>query len=242
LGEFSAGIRRAEEAVRIAEAVTHSYSLSVAYRTIGISYVRKGEFHRAIPALERALHLCQTANIPSHFPRIASPLGTAYALAGRMTEALPLLEQAVEQSASIRRNVQQALWMIGLSEGYGLAGRLEDARDLAERALAVARAHHERGSQAWALRLLGEIAAQRESAESPHAEACYHQALALAAELGMRPLMAHCHRGLGLLSLQRGRGAQARPELTAAMALYRAMDMTFWLSQIEAALAQIEQQ
>ena len=195
---------------------------------------------RAIPALERALHLCQMADIPNNFPPTASPLGTAYALSGRMTEALPLLEQAVEQSASIRRNVQQALWMIGLSEGYVLAGRLEEARDLAEHALALARAHHERGSQAWSLRLLGEIATQCESPESPHAEAFYHQALALAAELGMRPLMAHCHRGLGLLSLQRGRGKQARPELSAAIELYRDMDMTFWLPQAEAALAQIE--
>jgi tetratricopeptide (TPR) repeat protein len=156
-----------------------------------------------------------------------------------MTEALPLLEQAVEQSASIRRSVQRALWIVGLSEGYVLAGRLEEARDLAEHALAVARAHHERGSQAWALRLLGEIAAQRESPESPHAEAFYHQALALAADLGMRPLMPHCHRGLGLLYLQRGRGEQARLELAAAMALYRDMGMTFWLPQTAAALAQV---
>jgi tetratricopeptide (TPR) repeat protein len=152
---------------------------------------------------------------------------------------MPLLEQAVAQRASIRRHVQQALWIVGLSEGYGLAGRLEEARALAERALAVAHAHHERGSQAWALRLLGEIAAQRESAESPHAEAFYHQALMLAADLGMRPLMAHCHRGLGLLYLKGGRGEQARPELSAAMALYRDMDMTCWLPQTAAALTQV---
>ena len=73
------------------------------------------------------------------------------------------------------------------------------------------------GSQAWALRRLGGIAAQRESAESPHAEAFYHQTLTLAAELGMRPLMAHCHRGLGLPSLKRDREEQARSELATAM-------------------------
>ncbi len=56
----------------------------------------------------------------------------------------------------------------------------------------------------------------------------------------MRPLVAHCHRSLGMLYLKLGRGAQARPELSAAIALYRAMDMTFWLPQTEAALAQVE--
>jgi len=56
----------------------------------------------------------------------------------------------------------------------------------------------------------------------------------------MRPRQAHCHRGLGMLYAQPGRQEQARPELSAAIALYRAMDMTFWLPQTEAALAQME--
>ena len=66
------------------------------------------------------------------------------------------------------------------------------------------------------------------------------QALALAEELGMRPLQAHCHRGLGTLYRQTGRAEQARTALATAIALYRAMDMTFWLPQAEAALAQVE--
>ena len=80
-----------------------------------------------------------------------------------------------------------------------LAGRLEEAHTLAERTLALARQHQERGHQAYALRLLGDIAARREPSEVEQAEAHYRQALALAEELGMRPLQAHCHRGLGVL-------------------------------------------
>ena len=119
-----------------------------------------------------------------------------------------------------------------------LAGRLEEAQALAERALALARAHQERGHQAYALRLLGDIAARREPPESEQAGEYYRQALALAEELGMRPLLAHCHLGLGTLYGRMGRVEHARAELTAAIELYRAMDMTFWLPQAEAALAQ----
>ena len=72
------------------------------------------------------------------------------------------------------------------------------------------------------------------------AAAHYRQALALAEELGMRPLQAHCHRGLGTLYATIGQQEQARAELSAAIVLYRAMDMTFWLPQTEAALAQVE--
>ena len=91
-----------------------------------------------------------------------------------------------------------------------LAGRLEEAHALAERALALARVHQERGNQAYALRLLGEIAARREPPEIDQAEAHYRHALALAEELGMHPLQAHCHLGLGTLYARIGRGTSPR--------------------------------
>ena len=122
-----------------------------------------------------------------------------------------------------------------------LAGRLEEAHTLAEGALALARAHQEGGHQAYALRLLGDITARRDPSESTQAEAHYQQALTLAVELGMRPLQAHCHLGLGTLYAMTGQHEQARTDLSAAIALYRAMDMTFWLPQTEAALAQVEE-
>ena len=120
-----------------------------------------------------------------------------------------------------------------------LAGHLEEAQNFAEQALALAREHHERGHQAYALRLLGDIAARREPPEVAQAEVHYQQALALADELGMRPLVAHCHLGLGTLYTTTDQRQQARAALTTAIDLYRAMDMTFWLPQAEAALAQV---
>jgi len=56
----------------------------------------------------------------------------------------------------------------------------------------------------------------------------------------MRPLVAHCHRGLGTLYAAAGQREQARTELSTAIALYRDMEMTFWLQPTEAALAQVE--
>src|SRR5262245_57598695 len=112
---------------------------------------------------------------------------------------------------------------------------LEEAYPLVERVLEFTRAHQERGHQAYALRLLGEIAARREPPECAQAEAHYQQALTLAEELGMRPLQAHCHRGLGTLYATAGQREQARAELSTAIEMYRAMDMTFWLPQTEAA-------
>jgi predicted ATPase len=97
----------------------------------------------------------------------------------------------------------------------------------------------ERGSEAWTLRLLGDIAAHHEPPEAESANDYYRQALTLAEELGMRPLQAHCYQGLGTLYATLGRRELAHSELATAIRLYRAMEMTFWLPQAEAALAQV---
>ena len=113
---------------------------------------------------------------------------------------------------------------------------------LTKRTLAFACKHQERSRQASALRLLGEIAAHRDPPEVESAQTYYRQALALAESLGMRPLQAHCHRGLGILYTEAGQAEQARVSLSAAITLYRAMDMTCWLPRAEAALALVEGQ
>jgi tetratricopeptide (TPR) repeat protein len=190
--------------------------------------------------LEHSLEICQDRHISAMFPTAASRLGYAYALSGRVTEGLPLLEQAVEQAAAMRIMATYSRMSVLLSEAYLLAGRVGEAMELAWRALEFSRDHKERGFHAWALRLLGKIAAHRDPPEVKRAESYYHEARALADELGMRPLLAHCHLGLGALYARIERRAEASAELFTAIELYRAMDMTFWLPQAEAGLAQVE--
>jgi tetratricopeptide (TPR) repeat protein len=170
---------------------------------------------------------------------MAAPLGAAYTLAGRVADALPVLTQALAQVTATERVDFQARCRLPLGEAQLMAGHLEEAQTLAQRALTHARAHQEHGHQVYALRLLGDIAAHREPPESTPAESYYRQALALAEALGMHPLQAHCHRSLGMLYEGIGRPDSARAELSTAIDLYRAMDMTFWLPQAEATLAQV---
>ncbi len=115
-----------------------------------------------------------------------------------------------------------------------------EAIRLAVRALELSRTHKERGSEAWALQLLGEIAARREPPAVEQAEDYYRQAMAFAEERGMRPLQAHCPLGLGTLYAKVSQREDAHTELAAAIDLYRAMEMTFWLPQAEAALVEVE--
>ena len=240
LGDFAEGRGVAEEAVRLAEAVDHPYSLAAALWYAGLVYRRQGALHTAIPMLERSMALYQTANIPMWRALTASILGAAYALAGRTAEALPLLDEVLERVATGRLLLLHALVLTELSEACLLVGRVDEASALAGRLLELSRTHTGSGYQAHACRLLGEVAMRREPPDVDQATAHYRQALAQAEELGMRPLQAHCHLGLGTLYARTGQQEQARAELSAAIDLYRAIDMTFWLPQAEAALVQVE--
>jgi tetratricopeptide (TPR) repeat protein len=239
-GAFAEGLAFGDEALQIAEAADHPLSVVTASFGVGLLSLRKGDPPKAIPVLERGLRLCQDLEIGGWFVDVAPVLGAAYLQSGRLAGALPLLERAVERAVSIRHIFWQALRESWLSEAYLLSGRVEKALRLAEQALKHAQDRQERGYQAWVLRLLGEIHAQQDSLAVAQAETYYRQALALAEALGMRPLQAHCHRGLGTLYAKIGRLKQARAELSTAIELYRAMDMTFWLPEAEATLTQVE--
>jgi class 3 adenylate cyclase/tetratricopeptide (TPR) repeat protein len=239
VGAFTEGLAHGEDGLRIAEAVDHPQSLSAACYGIGSVSLHKGALHHAIAWLERGLDVCRVWDLPLLVSLNSSALGYAYVLAGRVSDALPLLEQSVSTEAMQIMRGRVHVW---LSEAYLHLGRLDEALALAVRGLELCRAHARQGEQAWALRLLGEIHAHRQPPEAELAETSYREALTLAEALGMRPLQAHCHRGLGMLYDTTGQRQQARAALTAAIDLYRDMDMTFWLPQTQEALAQVEGQ
>ncbi len=134
----------------------------------------------------------------------------------------------------------QSLRIIWLSEGYLLAGRHADARAAAQRALALARQYKERGHEAYTLLLLGEIASRENPLDVDQAEKHYRQALALAEALGMRPLIAHCHVGLGKLYRGSGNNDKAKAHLTNGVAMMREMEMGLWLERVEAELRMLQ--
>jgi tetratricopeptide (TPR) repeat protein len=237
LGEFRQAISTADEGLRIAETLQQPGSLLVAHVSRGEPLLHQGQFHDAMPCLERAMAL-YTPDLIAWYPMTAGALGYTYAMTGRLAEALPLLEQAVERARRVDRR-RETQWLIYLSEVYLRAGRPDDAHAVAERLLALGRERGERGTEARVLHLFGEIAMQCEPPHAEEAETLYRKALALAEELGMHPLQAHCNRGLGTLSATSGQAGRARRELATAIAMYQSMDMTFWLPQTEAALAQV---
>jgi tetratricopeptide (TPR) repeat protein len=239
LGEFNKGIGPGEEALRIAEELDHPQSIAIAHEGIGHLYLILGELARAISLLERSVEVCRNKQIAVQFARAASRLGYVYLYSDRVSEALALLENAVEHGERIGQSYDQSLRVAWLGEGYLRSGRIDEAVQVAQRALDLSRKHNERGNEAYTLRLLGEIAALEDPIDIGKAENHYRQALALAEELGMRPLSAHCHVGLGKLYRGTGNLQQAKAHLTNGVAMMREMAMGLWLETAEAQLKEL---
>ena len=130
--------------------------------------------------------------------------------------------------------------MTYLGETYLLAGRVADAKAVGERAKEWSRARRERGFEVWALRLLAECAMRSAEVGDATAQDLFQEALGLGAELGMRPLLAHCHASLALLHHRMGKPQTVQEHLTVATTMYREMGMTYWLEKAKAELTEAE--
>jgi len=239
LGAFAEGRRHGEDAVRLATLEGRGETPIIAHGCLGRLYLAKGDLEHAIRVFAQCLVLCRASGNRVWLPETMAGLGYTYALQGRLVEGRALLEEAISESISTGAPFNRSLWVAWLSEVCRLVGRGDEAWQYARQALDLARQLKERGNEARAMYQLGVVHAHADPPDIAPAEAYYQQALTLAEELGMRPLQAHCHLGLSTLYATIGQRQQARTALTTAIDLYRAMDMTFWLPQAEAALAQV---
>ena len=238
VGRFVDARAQAQDALGIAQGADHPFSIAEALTAVGSVLLAQGDVDPAIETLERARVLIRAWNLQTW----AAParLGYAYVLCGRSLEAREVLEEVARHSTTMSAlGVGRALQLAWLGEAYLLEGRLDEALEHAQQSLSLARRHQERAHEAWSLRLLGAIASRRDVPDIEKAGDYHRQALAVADELGMLPLVAHCHAHLAQLFQKTGRQNQAHEHLSAATSMYRDMDMGGWIDRVEAEMRKL---
>ena len=208
-GAFDAANSYLAEAQRAAETTQHAYSRLIAWTLIGLAWIRRGRLARAVLPLERGLEACRTKHLTVWLPIPLSLLGLAFVRMGHVHEGLRLLEDGVALSRELGIRAYLAAWLVNLAEGYLADGQHQRARETARQALDMAREHGERGHEAQALHVLGDIAARGAPPDPGEARARYEEALHAARELGLRPLIASCLLSLGALEERQGDRAGA---------------------------------
>ena len=213
LGRFTEAAKYEAEAIRLAEPTQHAFTVGWAHQAAGTLRLLKGDWAKARALIERWIAVVRTANVVFQLPSAVASSAWALAQCGEASEALNRLregEQLLERHAA-RGIVGYHGWAYhSLGRACLLLGRLDEARRLADRAVESSPGHH--GFMAHARHLLGDIATHPDRFDAERGEAHYREALALAEPRGMRPLVAHCHLGLG--KLYRRTGDRRRPRST----------------------------
>jgi class 3 adenylate cyclase/tetratricopeptide (TPR) repeat protein len=235
LGRFTEAADLEAEAIRLAELTNRAYPVGVAYRAAGMLHLVKGDWAKARALIEHRIAVLRMGNVVLLLPDGVASSAWALAQLREVSQALDRLregEQLLEHQATsgILGNLGWNYYKLGRT--CLLVGQLGEAQRLSARAVKFSPSHS--GFAAHALHLLGDIATHPDRFDAERGEAHYRQALALAEPRGMRPLVAHCHLGLGKLYRRTGRRDQAQEHLSTAATMYREMGMRFWLEQAEA--------
>jgi len=240
LGRFAEAAEHETEAIRLAEPTQHAFTVGQAHRAASTLHLLKGDWAKARSLIEHWIAVLRTGNAVFLLPAAVASSAWVLAQLGEASEALNRLqegEQLVERLAARGVVLQRGWGYHSLGRASLLLGRLDEARRLCDRAVESSPRHP--GYAAHALHLLGDIATHPDRFDAERGEAYYREALALAEPRGMRPLIAHCHLGLGKLYPRTGEREQAQEHLTTAVSMYREMDMLFWLEQAEAELREL---
>jgi len=240
LGRFAEAPEHEAEAIRLAEPTQHAYTVGLAHGAAGTVQLQRGDWAQARPLFEHATAVVRAGNIAVLLPRGVASSAWVLAQLGEASEALSRLregEQLVERQAASGFVGNLGGLYLALGRAALLLGRLDDARRLGD--CAVECSPREPGYAAHALHLLGDIAIHPDRFDAERCLAHYRQALALAEPRGMRPLVAHCHLGLGKLYARTGKSDEVHEHLTTATTMYREMGMTYWLEQAEAEMKEL---
>jgi len=229
------------EALRLAEPTQHAYTSGLAHRAAATVHLLQGDWATARSLTERGIAVARAglivlSDLVASSAWELAQLGEASEALSRLRESEQLLER--DEARGHVGHLGRAYHALG--RAALLLGRLDEARRLADRA--VVSSPRQPGFLAHALHLLGDIAFLPDRLDAESGETHYREALVLAEDLGMRPLQAHCHLGLGKLYRRIGRLDEARAELSTAVAMLREMGMTFWLPEAEAELAETIQE
>jgi len=241
LGRFAEAAEPEAEAIRLTPSTQPACTVGIAHVTAGWGRLKRGDWAQGRLRLEHAIAVVRAGNVALLLTFAVVLSAWCLAQLREASEALDRLregEQLVENLAVSGYVVGVGWLYVCLGRAALVLGRLDDARRLGNRAVEFSQ--RQPGFAAHALHLLGDIATHHDRFDAERGEPHYRQALALAELRGMRPLVAHCHLGLGKLSRRTGVREQAQQHVATATTMYRDMGMTYWLEQAEAEMRQLK--
>jgi len=224
LGRFADAGQIAPSMLEVAESLDHAWTLGLALVATGKLHLFRGDWQRAKPLLDRGVEVTRAGFVDLLVPYTMAPAAWVHAALGNRETA----DAYANESERIALRQGQAGLIAHRGWYYQCAGRarlllgqIEDALRLAKSACEAS--SEQPGYMAWAVHLLADVSFAMSDWST--AERSYLDALLIAERQRMRPLIAHCHRGLACLPTTRKTASRDHSRI--AQSHYTSMAMAF---------------
>jgi tetratricopeptide (TPR) repeat protein len=228
VGDFDEADAQAAEAVRRSNDSNQPDAMMWSHWGKGMAKLLRGNAREAVGVFDHLLRLCKAHDLDAYISRIMAALGCAKARSGQIQDGLQQLQEAVVMDRSDEARTTHAFALTALAEAHLLAGDAEKALSHVTASLRQAVRYQERGEEAYARWLHATIL----SVSGDHSEAAgrmFTDAAELAAELGLKPLLAHCHLGLGDLDVSRAVPPARSARRERGLRLLETLGMRRWI-------------
>jgi predicted ATPase len=209
LGYPVQALRRSQEALALARALAHPYSLGAVQHFAAFLHHRR----RDAPAVQAQADTLLTLATAQGFPLLVG-FGTcwrgwALALQGQREAGLALLHQGLAAVVATGQELSRPLYLVPLAEVAGHAGQVEEGLRLLTEALVSLEISGRGDLLVEAHRLQGELLLRQAVPDATQAEACFQQALAIARRQQAKSWELRAAMSLSRLWQQQGKRAEA---------------------------------
>ena len=210
LGYPAQAVQRSQEALALAQALAHPFSLNVARHWGASLYQRRREAPAVQTQADTLLTLATAQGFPLQVGHGTCWRGWALAMQGHGEAGLAQMRQGLAAIVATGNELVRPLWLVLLAEAAGHVGQVEDGLRLLAEALTAFEASGRGDLLAEAYRLQGALLLRQSSPDAAQVEACFQQALAIARRQQARSWELRAAMSLSRLWQQQGQREEAR--------------------------------
>ena len=229
VGDFNEAEAQAAEASRRSNTSEQPDPRMQSYWGNGMVMLLRGNATEAAGIFDHLLNLCKAHDLDAYVSRIGAALGCAKARSGQVGDGLQLLQEAVSRNRSAEPRITHAFAQAALAEASLLAGDPESALSHVTEALRQTMKYRERGEEAYARWLLATVLSVS-GEDFASAGKQFEDTACLAAELGLKPLLAHCYLGQGDLEARYSKAGVPNRHRERGLRLLETLGMRQWIN------------
>ncbi|HEX3234685.1 MAG TPA: AAA family ATPase [Gemmatimonadales bacterium] len=209
LGYPDQALRRVHDALRLAQDVSHPFSLGFALAFAAWLHQLRREGHAAHERAAALIALATDQGFPFWDSWGTVLRGWALAEQGQCAEGIAQLRQGIAAWRATGAALQLPYYLALLVEAYGKAGQAEEGLRVLAEALAAVHTTGERQHEAELHRLKGALLLAQDGADAQAAERCFRQAIDVACQQQAKSLELRAATSLSRLWQQQGNCAEA---------------------------------